>query len=235
MANLKAKLLGVKSGNVALFIALLFHLSGFVGMLTSSKEWFIANTPFTLVLMFLLVVYTQAEKSTIFLKFLSIAYSVGFLVEVIGVNTGILFGNYAYGSVLGFKLLQVPLLIGVNWFVTVFAAANCVQFLHSKMYFRFATNEVSIGATTKEFLFVFDTALLTTIFDWIMEPAAIKLGMWHWLPSGQIPLYNYVCWFLITALIALLFRKQTKLFSNQFVVHLLITQALFFIAIRLFL
>ena len=41
----------------------------------------------------------------------------GFGVEVIGVETGLLFGDYEYGSGLGPKVLKVPMLMGVLWWI----------------------------------------------------------------------------------------------------------------------
>jgi putative membrane protein len=40
---------------------------------------------------------------------------------MLGVHTGILFGNYKYGNALGLKLNDVPILIGINWFIVVYA------------------------------------------------------------------------------------------------------------------
>jgi putative membrane protein len=40
--------------------------------------------------------------------------------------------------------------------------------------------------------------LLTVAFDWIMEPVAIRLDYWTWA-GGDIPLQNYLAWFLIAA------------------------------------
>ena len=33
---------------------------------------------------------------------------IGFVIEVIGVKTGYVFGSYSYGDSLGFKILEVP-------------------------------------------------------------------------------------------------------------------------------
>ena len=41
----------------------------------------------------------------------------GILVEFLGVNYGLLFGEYSYGKNLGPKLFGVPFLIGMNWVI----------------------------------------------------------------------------------------------------------------------
>ena len=35
--------------------------------------------------------------------------------EILGVKFGIIFGDYEYGNALGYKIFEVPLLIGANW------------------------------------------------------------------------------------------------------------------------
>ena len=82
--------------------------------------------------------------------------------------------------------------------------------------------------------FIVDAALLILLFDWVMEPAAVKLGYWQW-EQNTIPLYNYVCWILISALLLFLFRKLNVARQNIFAVHLFIIQFLFFWILRTFL
>ena len=67
------------------------------------------------------------------LRFFIFAFSIGFLVEVIGVNYGIIFGNYTYGKVLGFKVLNVPLMIGVNWFFLSIACGGISDIFFNKL------------------------------------------------------------------------------------------------------
>ena len=81
---------------------------------------------------------------------------------------------------------------------------------------------------------VIDGALLATFFDWIMEPVAMKLGFWQWR-NNDITFYNYFCWFMISALLLLLFRRFSFARPNHFAVHLFIIQALFFLTLRTYL
>jgi putative membrane protein len=43
----------------------------------------------------------------------------GFFIEAIGVNTGLIFGNYVYKTTLGWKFLETPLIIGVNGYYSL--------------------------------------------------------------------------------------------------------------------
>lgn len=44
--------------------------------------------------------------------------AIGFGVEVLGINTGMVFGGkYAYGDLLGEKVLGVPIVVPLVWFI----------------------------------------------------------------------------------------------------------------------
>jgi bisanhydrobacterioruberin hydratase len=82
------------------------------------------------------------------------------------------------------------------------------------------------------FAVIIDSALLATFFDWVMEPIAVKLGYWQWLGDGNIPLFNYVCWFGVSTLLMFLFRILSFPKQNQFAVNLLLIQFMFFLILR---
>ena len=48
----------------------------------------------------------------------------GFFVELLGVKTGLIFGNYHYGATFGAKWQDVPYLIGLNWAAMVFYTSS---------------------------------------------------------------------------------------------------------------
>ena len=58
-----------------------------------------------------------------------IAFAIGFSAELIGVHSGMLFGNYSYGNNLGLKLAEVPLIIGINWGVLAVTSASITETL----------------------------------------------------------------------------------------------------------
>lgn len=224
----------ISKNNVATFIALLFHVSGCIGMFTSSASWFIQNTPLNLLLMFGLVIWTHQEKNRAFFIFLLIAFATGMVTEMIGVNTSLLFGKYVYGNVLGIKLYNVPLLIGINWFVIIYCAGVAMSFLHTYIEVKMVTAGHFFTPQLQMFSLIIDGALLATFFDYIMEPAAVKLGFWQW-HEDVIPLKNYASWFMISVALLYVFSKLTFNKHNQFAIHLLIIQLLFFGLIRSFL
>ena len=82
---------------------------------------------------------------------------------------------------------------------------------------------------------IVDGATLAVVFDWLMEPVAVKLGFWTWGGDGSIPLYNYICWLVISMLLLTIFHFCKFNKENKFAVNLLLIQALFFLILRTFL
>lgn len=221
--------------NIAIFIALLFHVSGAIGILfTPYRDWFIQNTPLNLCLMTVLLVWTHEEKNASFFFFFAIAFLVGMGTEMIGVNTGRLFGSYEYGNVLGPKFNGVPWLIGLNWVVVIFCVAAVLKKMHAWMTHKMAQQETVFPQRIKILSLLVDGALLAAFFDWVMEPVASKLGYWQW-KNGEIPLYNYVCWFVISFVLLMIMRWMRFQKANHFAVQLFIIQLLFFMALRTYL
>jgi putative membrane protein len=224
------------NNNRALFIALLFHVSGAIGILfTGYKDWFIQHTPLNLALMAVLLIWTQPKKNLSFFLFLFIAFFTGISTEMIGVNTGVLFGIYQYGKVMGYSWNGVPFIIGINWFVIVYCAGMVISQVHNWMEEKYTVSGIQLSPFIQTLSFIIDGALLTTFFDWLMEPVAVKLGFWTWLDNSSVTCFNYICWFLISAILLIIFRllKFTK--HNHFAVHLFIIQLLFFLLLRTFL
>ena len=217
---------------ISVFIALLFHVSGMLGILVSDHAaWFVSNTPLNLWIMFVLLLWNQPSLSAKFWYFFIVAFVTGMLSEIIGVNTGLLFGSYFYGKAMGPGLMDVPFTIGMNWFVVVFCAGTVMTILHRWLQHQFLKEGEGIPKRIENLAFVIDAALVAVLFDWLMEPVAVKLGFWTWL-SLDIPVYNYVCWFIVSAGLLVLFRKWEQPKANPFALHLLCVQVLFFLTLR---
>lgn len=216
-------------------IAVFFHFIGLVGILFFDKDFFIRATPFNLLLSGGLLIWTHSNKNLSFFFFITIVFLIGFWVEVIGVNTGLLFGDYSYGTVLGSKWKEVPLLIGVNWIIVIYCCGICTHTLLMKAINRVATDTGQPPLILKALSVIIDGASLAVAFDWLMEPVAVKLGFWTWLGDGSIPVYNYLCWFVISILLLTIFQFLPFNKDNKFAVNLLLVQAMFFLILRTFL
>jgi putative membrane protein len=215
-----------------LYLALLFHITGLLGILfTPFKDWFVISTPLVLLTMFILLAKTQIQLSKDYILFFLIAFAIGMSTEIIGVNTGLLFGEYQYGPVFGPKLFGVPLLIGLNWFVIVFCSGalltQSVDLLQRKL-------NIHLTAPISTLFIILGGAVIATCFDFILEPVAVKLGFWSW-NNGHIPLFNYVCWFMISAILLSVKMYLKKIPVNTFATSLLVIQAMFFLMLNLFL
>lgn len=211
-------------------VALFFHAIGLVGMLWGDTRFFNAATVFNLLLMLVLLIYTEGKSTVHWWWYLAICFATGMLVEWIGVHTGWLFGNYAYGAILGPKLWSVPLMIGVNWFIVMYGSAMLMKKISSRM-----TKTTSMQVWLKHMLIAIDAACVAVLFDWIMEPVAVQLGYWHWGGNGAIPLFNYASWFVVSWLLQLVFTYLPFKNTNLFAIHLLLIQAMFFLILRTFL
>jgi len=143
------------------------------------------------------------------------AYTVGFAFEAVGVATGLIFGPYFYGTVLGPKLFEVPLIIGLNWALVILGSVSLTT--------RFIRQPVAAAAVA---------GALTAGFDWALEPVAISSGYWTWATSA-IPLRNYVAWFLIAALLAFLYAWRKVSVRSPLPSVALAVQLVFFALLRL--
>ncbi len=171
---------------------------------------FLSLTPLNLVSTAIILFFFHTDWNRAFVVFAFLAFGVGFGVEVAGVHTGLIFGEYEYGEVLGFKVWEVPLLIGVNWLVLAYAAGVLAEKITSNTMGRV----VLIAATM-------------TALDWLIEPVAIQLQFWTW-NAGEIPPQNFVAWFLIAALLGWAFQKLSFRKENRMAVWVLGVQAVFF-------
>jgi putative membrane protein len=215
-------------------LSILVHLVGLTGMIWVDRQWFSSLTPVNLVLMFFMVIWTQENKNQSFLSFIILAFFTGMVTEIIGVSTGILFGQYTYGTVLGPKLFEVPILIGINWFMVVFTSAATFRLFRNLFASMLGSASKMRSVLSNRLVTALGTAVFATFFDWVMEPVAVKLGFWTWVADAQIPTLNYLTWFFISLFLALcsnLLRISTR---NSFSVNLFLIQMMFFIILRFF-
>jgi putative membrane protein len=103
-----------------------------------------------------------------------------FLLEFIGVKTGLVFGNYHYGSTMFLQLGKVPVVIAFNWIILILA-----------------TFSLSLKITGNRWHAPIAGSLMIVVFDYIMEPVAMHLDYWQW-DGNIIPFQNYAAWFLIS-------------------------------------
>jgi putative membrane protein len=198
-----------KSEKIAVGIIAIFHLSGFLLLsFAKGRLWEISMdfVPINLIFTTLIVLKFQRDYSADFWKFVILSSLIGFVVEIVGVNTGWIFGYYKYGEVLGPGVLNTPLLIGINWFLISYCIISALEFLALPGWLKYMISVISM-----------------TGFDYIMEPGATFLGFWTW-KGGLIPLRNYIGWTMVASLIMTLpylssFKKKNRVAAITFIIQ----------------
>jgi len=191
--------------NIIYFIYIMFAV-GIVGhSFKFSLILMLTLTPIVLLLIGTVIcVYMIINKNYRILYWCMLIYLLTLILEIIGVKSGIIFGEYKYGNTLGLKFFEVPLIIGFNWMFVILGAIN----LSAKLF-------------RKKITIIIFSALFSIIFDIILEPVAIKFDYWHW-QQIFVPMQNYLAWFIISffsALVFYLFKTEIKninVFMNYF-------------------
>ena len=197
--------------NLVIILLFILHFVGGVALsMDSVKSMFLMLTPFNLLLTFGLLIWGNKDFSFNFFKVISILFLIGFFVEVIGVYSGLLFGEYHYGKTLGFQFLSVPLIIGVNWVLLVISSFAVSSYFVSNSIFK-----------------VVLSSIIMVLLDLMIEPVAIRLDFWHW-QAEVIPLQNYLMWFLVAFLMNWILTFNRFKFNVKLGFGLLISQVLFF-------
>ena len=205
------------SNKEIVFLYIIFFV-GIIGHLYDPlHNLMILLTPATLLLNGLIVLfYSYKTSSNKFLLWAAFTYIITFILEVIGVKTGIIFGEYNYGSTLGTRLFNVPLIIGFNWVFVILGSISISKLMTSSL-----------------FLSAIITAFIAFVFDLILEPIAIKLDYWTWA-EGIIPIQNYLAWFVIALVSALGFGYLKVKVISKISLHYLFVQFIFFVTLLIF-
>ena len=164
--------------NYGSWVIAVFH---FVGILLLGGPWssdFVMLTPLNLLLLSVVYLITSDKVKRPLLY--ALPALMGFLVEMLGTNTGFPFGEYSYSSILGPGLLGTPFLIGVLWWVLLRS--------FNDVFSRISSNKTIISLAT---------GLGMLLLDMFIEPVAIGLGFWEW-QAAEVPLENYMAWFVLS-------------------------------------
>lgn len=198
-----------------LYFLILVYVSGSIGFVVN-PSFFSPFTPYTLLLTcFVFLIHSPLEDKKFMFAFFSIAFC-GFIIEIIGVKTGLIFGKYAYGNALGYKLFNVPLIISINWAMLICSGIIVVS--------RIFTNKIIVLVAA---------AILVTGIDLLIEQVAPKLDFWQF--EGRLPgLQNYLSWIGVAFFSSYFFYPT--IIKGKFTVSLtiLILQIIFFASLFIF-
>ena len=200
-----------KKENISIFIIWLVTISGVIGIWLGHGDWFLPKTIFNLSLGAAILIWNFPLKNGWkSLVIWSAVYLIGMIAEIIGTNTGILFGNYSYGNNLGPKIIGVPPLIGINWIVLTFLTATIARrVIHFK------------------WLSIICGALLMVGLDFFIEPIAPIFDFWSW-DEGVAPLKNFIHWFIVSLLMQAVVYDELPEKNHYLPIHHFASQVLFF-------
>jgi putative membrane protein len=198
---------------------IIYYIVGAIGLLVSTTHpLFLMLTPLTLIIngVGLFAFHSTKNKVKEITVFISI-YVIAFLIELIGVKTGLIFGSYQYGESLGPKIFDTPLLIGLNWLFLAYASKSILDNFFKKKWITFLV-----------------APALLVIFDFVLEQVAPKLDMWYWQDSVA-PVQNYIVWYVLSLIFVILldiFKVDTR---NSVAKVIFLCQFIFFIVLYIFL
>lgn len=167
-------------------------------------------TPINLFITATLLYVFQPDKNDNFITFMAIVTIGGYLVELLGVHTGAIFGQYQYGDVLGGKWWDVPPLIGINWWILQYSAC-----------------QITYRWTSSKWIQLLLPALILVMMDILIEPVAMAKGFWMW-HDHQVPLQNYVAWFVVSLIFSIAYHQLGAFSYNFMAFPVLMAQILFF-------
>lgn len=199
----------------SIWIVGLLHLVGIIGMLSPFQEYFRLLTPFNLLMSAAILWVNHHERNREILWYSIFVFVLGFLVEFVGVRFGIIFGQYAYGDTLGPKLLNVPIIIGLNWLLVMYCIAALTDSLKIPTVVK-----IVVGAT------------LAVAVDWLIEPVAMHFDFWTW-KDGIVPFQNYVAWFFTSAIMQSAYHVLKVRAENKLALPFYFTQLFFFLILNI--
>lgn len=197
----------LNKNNILIAVIFIFHAVGLVGFLIN-PNYFTSLSPLNLLLSAVLVlVAIKPAQIKLYIVILLVALF-GFIIEIVGVETKLIFGSYYYGNSFGLKLLGVPLLIGVNWAFLLYSIAQFCTFKN-------------------KYVNVLFSSTLMIFLDFFIEQNASRYDFWYW-ENNIIPMQNYIAWFLISVLLNLFFFNTFSKTKNVVAKYFYLIQLLFF-------
>lgn len=217
----RLNLISRKTFRLAVWVLLAFfvYAMGIVSILNpETRHEALRMTPLALLLTTAVLFFFAQTRYTwrMGIVFLSIAV-IGFLAELLGIQTGRFFGHYSYTSNFGIRWWGTPPLIGINWLFLVYAWAAVTHNTSSAPRYRIIYASLGMLA-----------------YDLLLEQAAPLMELWHW-KEGAIPFSNYVTWFLLALFFQWLIRYNRIDTRNQMAFPLLLLQIIMYVCVILYL
>lgn len=214
----------LSKSTISIGVLIILYLVGLIGVTVPLHEDFMLLTPINLFVTFFVALYAQDLIKSKLVLALVLCYIFGFVIELVGVQTGLLFGDYTYGATLGPKMAGTPLMIGLNWAMLVYAVVSI-----SNHY---------LGAKSFLIKSIFGASGMV-VLDIFIEPAAVRYDFWSWglAPYNTLivaPLQNYLVWWVAAFGLNIMFHNLAPNTKNLAIEVLFYLQMLFFVWIFFF-
>ncbi len=131
--------------------------------------------------------------------------SILFILEALGAQTGIIYGDFIYHEYIPLQLFGTPLAMLGIWGFLVYE--------WYQLFFRQKINNA--------LLVIILTAIGIVSFDLVIDPGAAHLGLWYWVEKGPwfgIPISNFIGWFIMSSiggsLLLYLYKKNIFIINH---------------------
>ena len=120
-----------------------------------------------------------------------------YIIEEIGVHTGIVFGHYYFNPIMGFKVDVIPFGLPFGWLCLIYMAwitTNLILF-GKPLPTEFRHGDIFAVAALG--------ALVLTTLDLNADPFMVENDCWVWTDGGPffgVPIHNYVGWLFVGVL-----------------------------------
>jgi uncharacterized membrane protein len=205
----------LKNKTSLLKLMAIIYTVGIVGLLLPvSKEFFTSITPINIILVAAMVFAVEEKWNLNLIIAALVIGGLGFGVEVAGVHTGKIFGDYFYRDTLGPQFMGVPILLALNWFFLIYS-------IQAILYHYGILLSALLGS------------IALVVYDSVLEPFAINFNLWVWQGEGVPPVQNFLAWGSISFVLILLFRVIAGERKNKLAAPLLTIQFVFFTVLML--
>ena len=218
--NLGSKAISLPYEQLAIAVLSILYLIGIIGIAIPIHPDFVLLTPINLLvsLFTVLLFHKTWDRATV--TFIVAAYLLGYGAEVLGIQTGLLFGDYIYGPVLGPQIWETPLMIGVNWVMLAYCSGIFINHIFPKINSKFFKALLATG--------------VMLLLDILIEPVAIDQNFWTWIGRETPPLHNFIGWGIVAFIVLSIFMHFLAGRKNKVAIALLALQFIFFLALNLF-
>ncbi len=128
------------------------------------------------------------------LEMLGVGWVVAYVLEEIGVHTGIIYGDYYFTKLMGPKLDVIPVALPCLWVVLLYIAWVMTNLILDGTPYpeHFTHGRILAGAVL--------ASMVVTTLDLNADPFAVDNGWWVWIDKGAyfgVPVHNFIGWFIV--------------------------------------